>query len=196
MKMFIKGFIFMTGVITGTTVSALYFKKKYETIANSKIETTAAFYERKISKLKELNESKESDISDDINKEDEPIVENVEITNKINDISENKQKKSEYTNYIENLGYKTKEERMELPYIITEEEYAAKPDYDISILTYYAGDEILADKDDEIIEDVSYLVGYDFITEFDDDNVVFVRNDRLKQDFEISRVFENYYDEN
>ena len=53
-------------------------------------------------------------------------------------------------------------------------------------MLYYA-DQILAGEDDEKVEDVDNVVGLESLThfgEFEDDSV-FVRNDRLKCDYEI-----------
>ena len=82
------------------------------------------------------------------------------------------------------------------PYVIKPEEFGcAEEDYDLIELTYYA-DGILADGMDEMVEDVDFTVGLDSLVTFGqyEDDSVFVRNDRLKTDFEIIRSDEKYMD--
>lgn len=72
------------------------------------------------------------------------------------------------------------------PYVISPEEFGEFEDYERISLSYYA-DQILADEDDEKVEDVDNVVGLESLAhfgEFEDDSV-FVRNDRLKCDYEI-----------
>ena len=72
------------------------------------------------------------------------------------------------------------------PYVISPDEFGELDDYDLISLTYYA-DEVLADDIDEIVEDVDDVVGLDSLTHFGEyePDSVFVRNDRLKADYEI-----------
>lgn len=78
------------------------------------------------------------------------------------------------------------------PYIISHDEYMeAEPGYDQQVLTYYEGDETLADERDEPIMTVDEVVGEDHLQRFGygsgDPNTVFIRNDRLTLDFEVTR---------
>lgn len=88
------------------------------------------------------------------------------------------------------------------PYVITHDEYyAAEKDYEQIDLTYYQGDNTLADAREQAVpedeEDAS--VGSDNLTRFGhgslDENIVFVRNDRIEADFEITRSFGKYSEE-
>lgn len=84
---------------------------------------------------------------------------------------------------------------VERPYVIPPEEFGEFDEYETISLTYYA-DKVLADDMDEIVEDVDYVVGTDSLTHFGEyeDDSVFVRNDRLKADYEILLDPRNYYD--
>ena len=76
---------------------------------------------------------------------------------------------------------------MELkPYVISPDEFGEFEDYERISLSYYA-DQILADEDDEKVEDVDNVVGLESLAHFGEyeDDSVFVRNDRLKCDYEI-----------
>ena len=62
--------------------------------------------------------------------------------------------------------------------------------------TLKAADQVLADEDDDPVEDVDNVDGFESLKsfgEFEDDSV-FVRNDRLKCDFEILLDQRNYSD--
>ena len=81
------------------------------------------------------------------------------------------------------------------PYIITPDEFGEFDDYETISLTYYA-DGVLTDDMDEPIEDVDGLVGVDSLSHFGEyeDDSVFVRNDRMKADYEILSDLRNYSD--
>lgn len=72
------------------------------------------------------------------------------------------------------------------PYVISPDEFGEFEDYERISLSYYA-DQILADEDDEKVEDVDNVVGLESLAHFGEyeDDSVFVRNDRLKCDYEI-----------
>lgn len=84
---------------------------------------------------------------------------------------------------------------VERPYVIPPEEFGEFDEYETISLTYYA-DKVLADDMDEVVEDVDYVVGTDSLTHFGEyeDDSVFVRNDRLKADYEILLDPRNYAD--
>ena len=55
-------------------------------------------------------------------------------------------------------------------------------------------DNVLVDEDDQVVTDADDIVGTeypDYFGEYDDD-VVYVRNDRLKADYEISKDLRRY----
>lgn len=84
---------------------------------------------------------------------------------------------------------------VERPYVIKPEEFGEFDEYEQISLTYYA-DGVLADDMDERVEDVDYIVGTDSLTHFGEyeDDSVFVRNDRMKADYEILLDPRNYTD--
>lgn len=75
------------------------------------------------------------------------------------------------------------------PFIISEAEYQETEGFAQSTLTYYAGDKTLADERDQHIPDVDKTVGLDNLLRFGhgtgDARTVFVRNERLRVDFEV-----------
>lgn len=83
------------------------------------------------------------------------------------------------------------------PYVIPVKEFMdEKEEYDKITVTYFEGDDTLCDEREKIIPDVEGTVGTDSLTKFghlsDDRNVVYVRNDILETDFEVTRDKREY----
>ena len=86
------------------------------------------------------------------------------------------------------------------PYIITHDEfYENETDYEQMHITYFAGDDVLVDERDQVIPDEDAAVGDDNLTRFGhgskDAHIVYVRNEKLETDFEITRSFGKYAEE-
>ncbi|MCD8158567.1 MAG: hypothetical protein LUD77_06675 [Clostridiales bacterium] len=153
-----KIIIFCCGVYVGSVITQQYFKKKYEQLAQEEIDSVKKEFGRE--------KPAENYIFDD---EDKRKCEEI--------IAEN--------NYISKDS--GKEERGDnMPYVISPDEFSEIEDYETISLTYYS-DDILTDEDDEPVENIDETVGSMFSSyfgEYEDDSV-FVRNDRLKCDYEI-----------
>lgn len=107
---------------------------------------------------------------------------------------------SEYAEVIKNEGYsaaqeprehektnkKHKTEKVRPPYVISPDEFAEDDEFDKIDLTLYA-DGVLTDEDDEVIDDANEIVGKDNLKSFGvfEEDCVFVRNERLKADYEV-----------
>lgn len=108
----------------------------------------------------------------------------------------------EYDNIIKDEGYETieNEEREEeddmedKPYVITPEEFG-EGEYETESLIYY-DDDVLTYENGKVIDNVDEIVGVGSLYTFGqyEDDSVFVRNDKLKKDFEILADERNYYD--
>ena len=101
---------------------------------------------------------------------------------------------SRFNNIVDKSQYKTVDEQ-ERPdhYIIPPDVVGLELDYDIVSLTYYA-DGVLADDRGEKVDDISDKVGSDFhrhFGEYEEDSV-FVRNHKLKCDYEILKDLRTY----
>lgn len=175
-----RGFVmFVLGAAVGSVATWQYTKKKYERIAQEKIDS-----------VKEIFSKRESAAEVEI-VTPEPQTAKVGKPEEKPDITEYaaRLEREGYTNYSNVSAGEKKEEQeaMEMkPYVISPEEFGEFEDYERISLSYYA-DQILADEDDEKVEDVDNVVGLESLThfgEFEDDSV-FVRNDRLKCDYEI-----------
>lgn len=179
-----KLFIFSLGAAVGAAVTWKIVKTKYEQIAQEEIESVREVYASKIRKYEGPEQSEEP-------VKDTPETDNdqlgvVEYLNLI-------QKES----YIQAVDYqKVKEEQMSMrPYVISPEDFGEHDDYETISLTYYA-DGTLTDSTDDPIEDVESIVGEDSLTHFGEyeDDSVFVRNDRMRTDYEILLDTRNYSD--
>lgn len=179
--------MFMAGATVGATAAWLYCKKRYEEIAQEEIDSVkAAFAERKV-----FN-------SDTQPEEDQKKADMAKLKPDLVNYAAKLQEEG-YTNYAAKSDKLVEKEDddsvVEKPYVISPEEYGEFDDYTKLSLTYYA-DGTLADDDDEIVDDVDETVGSDFADHFGDyeDDSVFVRNDRLKCDYEILRDNRSYTD--
>lgn len=80
----------------------------------------------------------------------------------------------------------------QFPYIITHEEFLEnEPEHKQIAITYFEGDGVLSDDRDQSIEELDRTVGDGNIIRFgagsNDPNILYIRNERLKMDFEIAR---------
>lgn len=86
-----------------------------------------------------------------------------------------------------------KGDRKEKAYVITPDEFGEMEGYERITLTYYS-DNILADDNDTIIENLDDIISESALEQFGEyeDDSVFVRNDRLKTDYEILMDYRTY----
>lgn len=164
--------MFIIGVAIGSVFTHICLKKHYERIAQEEIDSVKSMFSKK-------NEIK----SDDTNSKNEPDL--VGYTDKLQEYG--------YTNYSQNSKKRKDDSMLDKPYVISPEEYGENVDYENINLTYYS-DGILADDDDEIVDDIDGTVGSDFADHFGDyeDDAVFIRNDRMKCDYEILKDYRPY----
>ncbi len=164
-------FMFILGIVVGSTATYLYLDKKYKQISQDEINSVKEVF----SKREEDPITKEKKVD---NSKGKPNI--VEYANML--------KKQGYTNYSDiNDGTSKKEIVItQEPYVIAPEDFGAIDGYDTIGLIYYS-DKILSDEEGELVEDINNVVGFDSLTTFGkyEDDSVFVRNDRLKCDYEI-----------
>lgn len=187
-------FIFAAGAALGVASSCLYFdkkyKQKYEDIANSEINSAIKNLKAKEDiKAEEKNDTQNSDTHEKTDTYEE-IIE----TNKYRGtIYDDEDDDDEYI--IEEVEEEEVRRRnvASKPYVISPGEFGDHPDYDIITLKFYA-DKVLTDEVDEIMDDPDSCVGWTSLTHFGEyeDDTVYVRNDRLKADYEILREPETY----
>lgn len=181
--------MFVVGAVAGSAATWLYAKKYYERIAQEEIDSVkAVFSERKPDTVvKNNNVQEENQHKADIAKLKPDLVNYAA-----------KLQEEGYTNYTKHSEKIIEEKDVPMPnkpYIISPEEFGESGNYMQISLTYYS-DGVLADDEDEIIEDIDDTVGEDFADHFGDyeDDSVFVRNDRLRCDYEILKDNRSYHD--
>ena len=162
---------FFMGATVGSIATWKFLKTKYE-----------LYYEEEDEELFEDDAEEDTDEA-----EPEPI----------NEIDE-KPDLSIYTAKLKEQGYLQDVEEggtddMEKPYVISQDKYGGTEDYDLYSYTYYA-DKVLADENNEPIEDVDHRIGLESLNHFGEygDDSVYVRNDKLKADYEILLDDEKY----
>lgn len=104
--------------------------------------------------------------------------------------------KNLHWDFAEELATRSEEH----PYIIHQDEYQGnETGYRQEVLTWYAGDNVLTDEDEQPIPDADDTVDLNHMSKFghgtDDFNVVFIRNDRLRMEYEICRMPTSYEEE-
>ena len=174
-------FAFIAGAAVGSAVTWKLVKTKYEQIANEEIASVKEVFSRKAKDTEVSTEKNE-----DADVEEKPTIQ--EIKEYVDVIKE-----AGYTNDVQKGGEVSMSGGD--PYTITPEEVRTMDGYDLIDLTYYA-DGVLEDENYEIVVDVAETVGVESLNSFGeyDDDVVFVRNDKRKIDYEIVRDPRNYSD--
>lgn len=86
------------------------------------------------------------------------------------------------------------------PYILEEEEFfESDTEFAQQTLSYFEGDDVLLDDQEQPIRDIANVVGVENL-QFglgtkNDQNVVYIRNEKLRLEFEITRSFGKYTEE-
>lgn len=170
MKQFIT---FIAGAALGSLATWIIIKKKYEQIAQEEINSVKEVYSKKKPKIEDTPDNTDDPASPEEIKQYHETIESAGYS----DYSGIYQSKSEVEPDVS-----------ERPYLLSEEEFGELDNYEAISLTHYA-DGILADDDDQIIPDdeIDEVVGADYAEHFGeyDDNTVWIRNDKLKCDYEI-----------
>ena len=188
---------FVAGATAGSVATWLLVKERYAQIAQEEIDSVKEVFSKK-------ETPKEHESISEIAEKAKNKADIMEYAKKLNDMG--------YTNYsdisadtddeesnvaekIDNNDEGKKVMGEEKPYVISPDEFGELDDYDEISLTFYS-DQFLADDDDELVENVDRVVGAESLNHFGEyeDDSVFVRNDRLKADFEILLDERKYMD--
>lgn len=161
---------FIIGAGVGSAVTWKLLKTKYEQIAQEEIDSVKEHFAKR----------------------------NKEPTEFVDDISEifgDKEEEGEYEEVVTEMGYTDNKHVRNAPYVIHPDMFGTRDDFEIRSLKCFA-DRVVTDTDYEIVEDVDNLVGdesLDHFGEFEEDSV-YVRNERLKCDYEILLDTRKYTD--
>ena len=181
---------FVTGALVGAAAAWYFTKDKYAKQAQEEIDSVKAAFANR------FGEKREEPVSEEIDIPVQKVENRFAAVSSLGAFSESKIDATDYAAITNPLGYSgdviDEPEQVDKPYVITQNDYGEFGDYMEMSLTYYA-DGIVADDDDEIIENVVAILGTDFINEFEDD-VVLIRNDARKCDYEVVRDDRTYHE--
>ena len=181
-------FMFALGAVIGSLATWKYTKTKYERIAQEEIDSVKEVF-RKQTNTVEQHTEEECEEETEIEEED-PVDEEYRDYRSIAD-RYNTAIESDVKNEQKGGG-KTMNDK---PYVISPDDFGELDGYETSSLTYYA-DGVLEDDYYVVIEEdaVDDMVGIESLEHFGDyeNDTVFVRNEKLKTDFEIQRDLRKY----
>lgn len=196
--------IFTAGAAIGSAVTWKFLKDKYEKIVQEEIKSVKEVFSDRFSDSNEETSSEESD--DEM--EEDPLSDYRKINwDDLEDLDPSELEEEEYQadeadkadyEHLANI-YKeggadnmpTSEPRE--PYVIEPIEFGELDDYKTFELTYYE-DGILEDEDYDIVKNPEEILGpyaLGSFGEYEDDSV-FVRNERLRADFQILKDYRTY----
>jgi hypothetical protein len=151
---------FVIGAGIGSAVTWKLLKTKYEQIAQEEIDSVKEHFRNRARPQTEVKET--TDVEEEVEETD-------------------------YAERTREYSYAGDVERSEkAPYVIHPDIFGTREDYECRSLKCFR-DRVVTDTDNEIIDDVDNLIGdesLDHFGEFEMDSV-FVRNERLKCDYEI-----------
>ena len=204
--MLIKAFIFTAGAAIGSVVTWKVIKTKYEQISNEEIESVREEYQR-LTKIMRMEidacrkataaHTKVDDTVDDEADVDYPDDDDRDFTEKEKEQVEYYKITSRYRgSYEENNENNEEGEEdgddevpyINGPYVITPEDFASSPPgYNCCPLDYYK-DGVLADGWG-VTMDIEETIGEEALDHFGEyvDDIVYVRNERLELDYEVTR---------
>lgn len=192
--------MFAVGAAVGSAVTWKVVKTRYERIVQEEIESVkTAFNDLVAIRPDESNETEETDESDpkpqqkqgkinwseleDLDEEEDDEYEPTE-----EDREEYDRLTSVYTNEKGGAGKMERD-----PYVIAPYDFGEIDGYHTIELTYYA-DDVLEDDSYCIVNDRDELIGPKALNTFGEyeDDAVFVRNERLRTDFQILKDYRTY----
>ena len=188
--------IFTSGAIIGSLVTWKVIKTKYEDIAQEEIDSVKEEYTRlMVSMKKKLNDSvtyKDDNNEDDRSEKDTDNIDDSIMTNYNEIVKSYRSSDDEENTQNEKEGEEKEEDNdgvsyMAAPYVISPDDFGSVPGYNVEPLDYFA-DGILADGWGVEL-DIAETIGEDAINHFGDydDDVVYVRNEQTKLEYEVTR---------
>lgn len=168
-------FMFMAGAVIASAVTWKITKDKYEQIAQEEINSYKEH-------LRKKGEKADSGVKVIVTKAEPEVFEYAK-----------KVAECKYGSMFENQE-KGEPSTMKAPYTISYEEFGEN-DYETVGMTYYADKVLVEDITDEVVDDVDGTIGCDSLLRFGEyeEDMLYVRNDELQVDYEISLSSRSYY---
>lgn len=182
----------VAGAAVGSVATWAVLKPYYEKLTQKAIDEVKETYSRP--KIKSYVGENQSN-TEPAETKNEPTPEQLERKKQTADYEETLVR-SGYTNYSDISSKKEADNEPvnSAPYVISPAEFGGVDGYDIQTLKYYESDDTLTDDDDNVVDED--LVGSGALSSFGqyEDDTVYVRNERLKRDYEILREYGRYTD--
>lgn len=175
---------FVIGLAIGVVSSALYFRGKTQ----EEINEVRSFYLSKVGENEATENTEAETVEEKVFREFNAT--KPEIRDYINTLRERKYVDYSKTAEPDDSSAKVPDVIAD-PYVISIDDFGQEEGYDTITLTAYSDGTIANYADDEL-EDPESTVGEDVLSKFGDEDVVYIRNDRLKADFEVVRDNRTY----
>ena len=185
--------LFVIGAAIGAGVTWKLTKIKYKAIADEEIASVKKAYHT----ANEINSSNTVTSNEVVKAND--VEEKVKCAVSKEELEKQEIVSKEYANIVTESGYSGKklktDEDYPRPYVISPDEFAGDYEFDTVDVTYFA-DGVLCDENDVPLEDIENTIGNDAVRHFGEyeNDAVYVRNERLKCDYEILRDERKYAD--
>lgn len=169
----------ISGIAIGAGVSWAYHKNKYEQMIQEEVESLR-------------NHMKEKEHHDKSIENPDKKVETECFDNEEKEFDNQMNKAKTIINYNKYSNIDDEEKmvnKYEKPFVVTPEDFASVPGYDTDTF-YYHHDDIISNGDQEMVDDIEDILGLT-VDEIRDqfgvyeDSAVYIRNPRLKTDYEI-----------
>lgn len=177
---------FLVGVAVGSAATWYGLKTKYQQYAEEEINEVREYYS---SKLCTSSEGTVETISEEELEEDKPATKSNRV--EVKNISD----RQNYSGYFktEPEGISDDPNILEPRPVVVSPDDLDEYDYEWRDITVYA-DGVVCDDNDDKLDDIENVIGTDAIDHFEeyDEYAVYVRNDRLKLYFQISKDPQTY----
>lgn len=170
---------FVIGAVAGAAGAWYALKDRYERLVEEEVDSVREAFFRARRNETEKRDTPIEYISDDRSYE--------------HDETEKRDTPIDYYSISAPKDEEKEDEPKDGPYVITPREYGSIDDYEQIILVFWK-DHVLTDDNFDIVEDIEDCVGFESLNHFGEymDDVVYVRNDRTKCDYEISLDLRTY----
>ena len=174
--------IFLAGVAIGSAATWTFAKKRFEELAQSEIDSVKEAYANRGHRAEVLGTDEDENT--------DATARTISNKPSMMDYYNEKIREEGYTNYSNATAEKKEKENAEndeaVIYPITSDSYGELDGYETISLTRYA-DGVIADEYDEPVVDSENVVGVITDEMFAESDEIYIRNDRMKADYEILR---------
>ena len=191
--------MFVAGAVIGSAATYKFVKTKYERIFREEIDDVKEYYRNlnnndACTDESEVEDCDSSELENDEDEEVRPtrrtVGEKPDLAHYADLIAQYRAEEAAFDNQNKQKGGDSDMEYDD-PYVISPDDFDENNSYDRIGLTYYADGTVVDDCDDILDDDeIDVQIGRDWVNsfgEYEDDDVIHVRNEQSKTDYEIVR---------